>query len=86
MNDSNGAFAEPVTVALPSGEVEVTSARQAAEMLLYHWPVGETAKRIQARMACMRVLGGTTAPDVARSAFLGAALEADIVAADSTTP
>lgn len=74
-----GAFDEPVTIKLPTGAVEVTTVREAAELLLYEWPIGETAKRIQARMDCMRVLGGSAPPEVARIAFLGAATEAKIL-------
>lgn len=76
----NWTFAEPVTVNMPTGAIEVTNARDAAELLLYEWPIGETAKRIQARMDCMRVLGGSAPSEVARSAFLGAAREAKILA------
>ena len=50
-------------------------------MLLYDWPVGETGRRIQARMACMKVIGGGSAPEVARDAFLSAAKEAKILSA-----
>ncbi|WP_352517710.1 DUF982 domain-containing protein, partial [Mesorhizobium sp. M0046] len=53
--------------------------REAAEMLLYRWPIGETGRRIQARMACMKVLGGGSAPEIARVAFLSAAKEAKIL-------
>ncbi|MER9557912.1 DUF982 domain-containing protein [Mesorhizobium sp. M0323] len=74
-----GTFDEPVTVLLSSGKVSVSSTREAAEMLLYRWPIGETGRRIQARMACMKVLGGGSAPDVARVAFLSAAKEAKIL-------
>ncbi|MER8707585.1 DUF982 domain-containing protein [Mesorhizobium sp. M0520] len=74
-----GTFEEPVTVLLSSGKVSVSSTREAAEMLLYRWPIGETGRRIQARMACMKVLGGGSAPEVARVAFLNAAKEAKIL-------
>jgi hypothetical protein len=76
-----GTFEKPVTVSLPSGKVRVSSTREAAEMLLYDWPVGETGRRIQARMACMKVIGGGSAPEVARDAFLSAAKEAKILSA-----
>ncbi|WP_348640267.1 DUF982 domain-containing protein [Mesorhizobium sp. M5C.F.Ca.ET.164.01.1.1] len=67
---NNGTFENHVTVKLSSGEVQVKSTREAAEMLLYDWPIGETGERLQARMACMKVLGGGSPPDVARTAFL----------------
>ncbi|MER9631866.1 DUF982 domain-containing protein [Mesorhizobium sp. M0203] len=76
-----GTFEEPVTVLLSSGKVSVSSTREAAEMLLYRWPIGETGRRIQARMACMKVLGGGGAPEIARVAFLSAAKEAKILTA-----
>ncbi|MER8601846.1 DUF982 domain-containing protein [Mesorhizobium sp. M1339] len=74
-----GTFEKPVTLLLSSGKVSVSSTREAAEMLLYDWPIGETGRRIQARMACMKVLGGGSAPEVARAAFLTAAKEAKIL-------
>ncbi|MER8441418.1 DUF982 domain-containing protein [Mesorhizobium sp. M1312] len=74
-----GTFRKPVTVWLASNKVSVSSTREAAEMLLYEWPIGETARRIQARMACIKVLGGGSAPEVARVAFLSAAKEAKIL-------
>ncbi|MER8532091.1 DUF982 domain-containing protein [Mesorhizobium sp. M1005] len=74
-----GTFEKPVTVWLASSKISVSSTREAAEMLLYDWPIGETAHRIQARMACMKVLGGRSAPEVARVAFLSAAKEARIL-------
>jgi hypothetical protein len=75
----DGKFDKPVTVTLPSGNVQVATTREAAELLLYKWPIGETGKRIQARMACMRVLGGSSPPGIARRAFLDAANEARIL-------
>ncbi|MER9829191.1 DUF982 domain-containing protein [Mesorhizobium sp. M0134] len=71
-----GTFQKPVTIGLASSEINFSSTREAAEMLLYDWPIGETARRIQARMACMKVLGGGSPPEVARVAFLSAAKEA----------
>ncbi|MFD9896618.1 DUF982 domain-containing protein [Mesorhizobium sp. NPDC059025] len=76
-----GTFENPVTVRLPSGKRLVTSTREAAELLLYDWPIGETGQRIMARMACMRVLGGGSEPEIARQAFLAAAKEAKILTA-----
>lgn len=51
-----GTFEKLVPVATGTGERLVSSASEAAEMLLYNWPIGETATRIQARMACMKAL------------------------------
>lgn len=75
-----GPFDEPVHVETEDGERDVCSTREAAEMLLYDWPIGETGVRIKARMVCMKVLAGTEPPAVARSAFVQAAREARILA------
>lgn len=74
-----GPFEEPVAVATNAGERAVSSAREAAEMLLYDWPIGETATRIQARMACMKVLAGSEPAAFARETFIQAAEEAKIL-------
>ncbi|MCT7377315.1 DUF982 domain-containing protein [Chelativorans salis] len=74
-----GSFEEPVHVATEAGERDVCSAREAAEMLLYDWPIGETGMRIQARMTCMKVFAGTEPPTSARDAFVKAAKEARIL-------
>jgi hypothetical protein len=74
-----GPFEEPVPVATGDGERLVSSAREAAEMLLYEWPIGETATRIQARMSCMKALAGSEPPAFAREAFVQAAEEAKIL-------
>jgi Protein of unknown function (DUF982) len=76
-----GPFEKPVPVATDAGKRLVCSAREAAEMLLYDWPIGETATRIQARMSCMKVLAGSEPPAVARAAFMQAAEEAKIIEA-----
>jgi hypothetical protein len=74
-----GTFEKPVSVATGTGERLVASAREAAEMLLYDWPIGETATRIQARMSCMKALAGSEPPAFAREAFVQAAEEAKIL-------
>lgn len=75
----SGDFEQPVHLVMEGDEIEVSTTREAAEMLLYKWPIGETGIRIQARMACMRVLGGSEPPETARRAFADAAKEADIL-------
>ncbi|MCT7378333.1 DUF982 domain-containing protein [Chelativorans salis] len=75
-----GPFEEPVHVVTEAGERNVCNAREAAEMLLYEWPTGETGIRIQARMTCMKVLAGNESPVSAREAFVQAAKEAKIFA------
>ncbi|MFC6490704.1 DUF982 domain-containing protein [Nitratireductor sp. GCM10026969] len=74
-----GPFEEPVHLTTEAGELDIRSAREAAEMLLYAWPIGETGLRIQARMTCMKVLAGSEPPELARSAFVEAAKEAHIL-------
>lgn len=78
---NEGWFAKPVSVAIGiTGEVHyVSSARQAADILARHWPEEGTAKYRDARRACLDVLNGAKAPDVAREAFVDAAREARIL-------
>ncbi|RUM95165.1 DUF982 domain-containing protein [Pseudaminobacter arsenicus] len=77
--DDHGVFETSVRVVLKSKELEIFTTRQAAELLLYSWPTGETGYLSQARMACMRVLGGNEKAETARKAFEDAAAEADIL-------
>lgn len=76
-----GPFEEPVHLQTDAGECDIRNTMDAAEMLLFNWPTGETALRIQARMTCMKVLAGSEPPASARQAFLEAAKEARILAA-----
>ncbi|TKT80005.1 DUF982 domain-containing protein [Aquamicrobium sp. LC103] len=75
-----GDFDKPVRVEIGARELDVYSTLQAAEMLMYDWPIGETGARMEARMTCMKVLGGSEPPETARKAFTKAAKEADILA------
>lgn len=78
MNDINaGEFDKPVRLDVGAREFDVCSVLQAAEMLVYDWPIGETG----ARMTCMKVLGGAEPPEAARKAFKKAAEEAEILLA-----
>lgn len=72
-------FEEPVHLETDAGKRDVCSTREAAEMLLCDWPIGETGMRMKARMACMRALAGNEPPAVAREAFVQAAKEARIL-------
>ncbi len=68
-------------IAGPDGQtvMHVNSARQAAEMLLYAWPVKGGRKARTARQACLDVLQGQRAAAAARQAFRDAAEEAEIL-------
>lgn len=78
---NEGWFVKPVPVAIGIvGEVRnVSSARQAADILAHHWPDEGTVKYRDARHLCLEVLHGMKAPDVAREAFADAAREARIL-------
>ena len=78
---NEGWFAKPVTIAIGiTGEVRnVSSARQAADILAHHWPGEGTAKHRDAHHLCLEVLHGMKKPDVAREAFADAAREARIL-------
>jgi len=58
---------------------QVRSTAEAAKYLLYHWPIGGGRKHLAARKACLDVLEGLKAANVARKAFVAAADEADIL-------
>jgi hypothetical protein len=63
----------------PAGVRVVTSTREAAECLLYRWPVKRGALHLRAVAACHDVLAGLKDPKFARKAFEAAAKEADIL-------
>ncbi|MEO3386027.1 DUF982 domain-containing protein [Mesorhizobium sp. CAU 1741] len=80
----NDWFDQPVRVFLdPRGNVaiNVTSATQAAELLLTEWPTKPGAKHLAARKACLEVLEGIAEARRARLAFADAAEEAGVLAA-----
>lgn len=56
----------------------VSSTREAAECLLYRWPVEGGPAHLLARIACLAVLEGEMPPDHAREAFIAAAEESGI--------
>jgi hypothetical protein len=77
-------FDEFVTVKAARGQRQnISSARQAAEWLLYKWPSEtDTDKARTARKACLEVLEGQRKAAAARKAFREAAEEAGILIGD----
>ncbi len=68
-----------------TGDVRnISSAREAAEWLLYEWPEAarDSLKARAARRACLNALEGSGKSDAARQAFREAALEAGIFIGD----
>jgi hypothetical protein len=78
---SDGWFAKPISVSVGfAGAVRnVSSARQAIDLLNNHWPDAGTEKHRHAHHACLEVLNGLKKPEVAREAFVEAAREARIL-------
>lgn len=56
----------------------VTSTREAAECLMTRWPEPGGPAHAAARRACLEVLEGNAHPEVARQAFIDAAVEVGI--------
>jgi hypothetical protein len=77
---NRGYWDQPVTIeTLTLGKFQmVSSAAEAARILLEEWPVDEGDAYVAAKAACLSVLTGNTQPDVARAAFLKAAEEAGV--------
>lgn len=68
-----------------AGDVRnISSAREAAEWLLYEWPEAmiDSSKARAARQACLNAIEGTAETVDARQAFRGAAAEAGILIGD----
>lgn len=75
-------FDEPVQILTGKARSvtrQVRSTAEAAKYLLYDWPVEGGRKHLAARKACLAVLEGLKAAQVARKAFAEAADEADIL-------
>ncbi|MDI6028763.1 DUF982 domain-containing protein [Corticibacterium sp. UT-5YL-CI-8] len=71
----DGWFDEPVSV-MPEGPSRVrvvSSAREAAECLLFRWPSTGGKSHLAARKACLAVLEGQKKSIIARRAFAKAA-------------
>jgi hypothetical protein len=81
-------FDEYVTVKAPRGQRQnISSARQAADWLLYKWPAEiDTDKAWRARKACLEALQGKGETAAARQAFRTAAEEAGILISDDRGP
>jgi hypothetical protein len=80
-SDQAKRFARPVIVRTGGSDRVVVDVNVAAEILLKAFP-RETARRKAAMAACLRVIRGEAHPPVARQAFVSAALEVGILAAD----
>ena len=74
-------FERPVIIRTDGNDRMVVDVNTAAEILLKAFP-RETARRKAAMAACLRVIRGEAHPPVARQAFVSAALEVGILAAD----
>jgi hypothetical protein len=79
-SDQAKRFARPVIVRTGGSDRVVVDVNVAAE-ILKAFP-RETARRKAAMAACLRVIRGEAHPPVARQAFVSAALEVGILAAD----
>lgn len=77
---NRGYWDEPVTMeTLTLGRYQsVSSAAEAALILLDEWPVAEGKAFLAAQSACLMAMEGTATPDEARTAFLAAADEAGV--------
>jgi hypothetical protein len=72
-----------VTIKAPRGQRQnISSAREAAEWLLYKWPSGIDAVKARGPQACLEVLEGQRKAAAARQAFREAAAEAGILIGD----
>lgn len=69
-----------VTLVLGGNEEyrRVNSVREAAEMLLEHWPTDDGEEYLTAIRLCLDAMIGAVPPDTAREAFIRAAEEAKI--------
>jgi hypothetical protein len=81
-------FDEYVTIKATRGQrLNISSARQAADWLLYKWPAEtDTDKAWRARKACLEALQGKVETAAARQAFCAAAEEAGILIGDGRRP
>jgi hypothetical protein len=76
-----GWFDKPVVVSVGVfGTVHyVSNAREAADLLLNHWPAPGSRTHRVARQSCLEVLRGLKDARVAREDFMQAARDADIL-------
>lgn len=77
---NRGYWNPPVTIETSKlGRYQsVSSAAEAARILLEEWPVDEGEAFVAAKTLCLAVMEGAADPEEARKAFLIAAGEADV--------
>jgi hypothetical protein len=74
-------FERPVVIRTDGSDRTIVDIDSAAQVLLKAFP-RETARRKAAMAACLGVIRGEAHPSLARRAFVSAALEVGILAAD----
>ena len=74
-------FERPVIIRAGGSDRTIVDVNEAAQVLLKAFP-RETARRKAAMEACLGVIRGEALPPLARRAFVSAALEVGILAAD----
>lgn len=79
--DKAKRFERPVIIRTGGSDRTVFDVNDAAQILLRSFPK-ETARRKAAMLACLGVIRGEAHPPLARRAFVSAALEVGILAAD----
>lgn len=77
---NRGYWDPPVTIeTLTLGRyMMISSAAEAARVLIEEWPVDEGEAFVAAKTLCLAVMEGAADPEEARKAFLIAADEADV--------
>ena len=80
-SDRGKRFERPVIIRADGSDRTVFDVNDAAQILLKSFP-RETARRKAAMAACLSVIRGEARPPLARRAFVSAALEVGILAAD----
>jgi hypothetical protein len=78
---SDGWFSKSISISTgAAGAVRnVSSARQAIDVLDHHWPHAGSEKHRKAHHACLEAINELKKPEVAREAFVEAAREARIL-------
>ncbi|AYG62155.1 DUF982 domain-containing protein [Rhizobium jaguaris] len=67
-------WARPISVDLPKiGRIVISTAREAADCLLDHWPEDHSHAYDEALRICLDVYEGNEMPEAARAAFIRAA-------------
>lgn len=74
-------WATPVYVRIGHGASEViTGPQKALHFLMIRWPTERGAKYTMAGIACANSVEGRGSPEVAKEAFIAAAIEASVLA------